>query len=154
MTLQARSNPQARSKPRKVGAKTSPLPESYFELVRRFPLTAIRDESHLVTAQELMNELMDQSLDAGGEAYLAALAELTGVHEDKHYPMERDAPASDVLAYFMVDRQLTQVELSAETGISQSTISAVLNGNRLPTRDVASKLVMFFGLQSSMFLKT
>lgn len=145
---------QAKSKARKAGAKTSLLPESYFKLVRQFPLTAIRDEAHLVAAQELMNELMDQSLDAGGEAYLATLAELTGVYEDKHYPVERDAPASDVLAYFMADRRLTQVELAAETGISQSTISAVLNGTRLPTRDVASKLATFFGLQSSMFLKT
>lgn len=97
---------------------------------------------------------MDDNLDDGGETYFQALAELTAAYEDRVYPVERDAPASDVLDFFMADRNLTQVELAQRSGISQSTISAILNGVRLPSRDVAVKLAEFFGLKPSMFLKT
>ena len=33
--------------------KTQPMPDSYFKLVRRFPLVHIRDDAHLDAAHQL-----------------------------------------------------------------------------------------------------
>jgi antitoxin component HigA of HigAB toxin-antitoxin module len=143
-----------KAKVKAKGSKTSrtALPESYFALVRRFPLVSIHDEAHLVVAQEWLDELLAQDLDAGGHAYLNALADLTAMYEDEHYPLDATAPASDVLGFFMRDRKVTQMQLSGETGIAQSTISALLNGTREPTREQIVKLAEFFGVKPATFL--
>ena len=55
---------------------TGKLPDTYFVLVKRFPLTHIRDDDHLREAQKRIDALLEQDLDAGGEAYLDALTDL------------------------------------------------------------------------------
>ena len=67
------------------------LPETYFALVRQFPLTHIQDEMHLELARRKLDELLQQDLDEGNEAYLEALTDLVGVYEDEHEPIP-DAP--------------------------------------------------------------
>src|SRR5262245_47898259 len=59
--------------------------DSYFALVRRFPLTVLRDDDHLASAVALADELTDlDRRDAGQEDYLNALSVFIERYEDKH----------------------------------------------------------------------
>src|SRR4051794_9160065 len=101
------------------------MPDAYFELVRKFPLTRIRDDAHLDEAARVMDELLQRNLDSGGEAYLDALTDLVEVYENEHHDIP-DVSEAELLRYLMVARELTQSALSRRTGIALSTVSAVL----------------------------
>src|SRR5947208_1271826 len=116
--------------------KTTPrtLPDSYFELVKQFPLTHIRDDEHLDAAQERMDRLLEKRLDRGAQDYLDALTDLVETYEDNHYPIP-DVSEADVLRELMRSNGLNQSRLAKTVGIFQSTISVVLNGTRSLTRE-------------------
>ena len=63
---------------------TRTLPDTYFDLVRQFPLTHIRDDGHLGAAQEMIDRLLEQDLDEGEQEYLDALTDLVAIYEQKH----------------------------------------------------------------------
>ena len=128
------------------------LPDTYFELVRQFPLTHIRDEEHLEAAQEQIDLLLEQDLDEGAQEYLDALTDLVESYEDAHDPIP-DASESDVLRELMRSNKLSQATLAKLAGISQSTISAVLNGNRSLTKSQVVSLAKLFGISPSAFLR-
>src|SRR5262245_7446367 len=86
------------------------LPDSYFRLVRRFPLTQIRDNQHLQAAQNVIDHLLAQRLDEGGEQYLDALTDLIEHYEDRHEPIA-DAGEADVLRELMRANGLSQSRL-------------------------------------------
>jgi HTH-type transcriptional regulator / antitoxin HigA len=136
-----------------VGVKISvhTLPNTYFDLVKKLPLTHIKDENHLMQAREMLDELLQHHLDEGGDAYLDALTDLVGIYEDKHEPIP-DAPAGDVLRELVASSGLSQQKLAKAVGIAQSTISAVLNGNRKPTTDQVIKLAEYFKVSPAVFL--
>lgn len=128
-----------------------PLPDTYFNLVREFPLTHIRDDGHLDEAQGMIDRLLERKLDRGSQAYLDALTDLVEVYEDEHISIP-DAPAADVLRVLMGSNGLTQTKLAKLVGISQSTISAVLNGSRLLTIAQVYALASHFGVSPTAFL--
>jgi HTH-type transcriptional regulator/antitoxin HigA len=127
------------------------LPTTYFKLVERFPLTHIRDDDHLGTAQEMIDRLLQESLDEGAQEYLDALTDLVESYEDRHHPIP-DASESDVLRELMRANDLSQARLAKEVKISQSTLSAVLNGTRLLTREQVVVLARFFRVTPAAFL--
>src|SRR5262245_33184255 len=115
----------------KTAART--LPDSYFALVKRFPLTHIRDAGHLRAAQAVIDRLLGEDLDEGGGEYLDALTDLVETYETAHVPIP-DASEADVLRVLMESNGLSQPALAKKAGIAQSTLSAVLNGKRSLTR--------------------
>lgn len=127
------------------------LPDTYFELVRRFPLAHIRDEKHLDEAQAMLDWLLTRRLDAGADEYLDALTDLVETYENKNVELP-DASEADVLRELMSANGLTQAVLTKKTGISQSTISAVLNGARSLTKDQVVTLARFFNVSPGAFL--
>jgi HTH-type transcriptional regulator/antitoxin HigA len=127
------------------------LPDSYFALVRRFPLTCIRDQEHLAEASKVIDALLRQDLDEGGQAYLDVLTELVESFEDQHVPIA-DASEADVLRALMEANGLSQSRLARAVGISQSTLSAVLRGSRTLTKDQVVKLSRIFGVSPAAFL--
>jgi HTH-type transcriptional regulator/antitoxin HigA len=127
------------------------LPGTYFKLVKEFPLAHIKDEAHLVQAQEMLDELLQQALDEGGEVYLDTLTDLVGVYEDENEPIP-DAPAEDVLRELVTSSGLSQQKLAKAVGIAQSTISAVLNGTRKLTLGQVVKLSRHFNVSPAVFL--
>src|SRR5882672_10689051 len=107
--------------------------DTYFGLIRKFPLRSIRNETELDSAQVVLNGLLRQKLDEGGEQYLGALTDLIEVYEDKAHPIP-DASEAEVLRMMMESNGLSQAGLARQVGISQSTISAVLGGVRSLTK--------------------
>ncbi|HJT75935.1 MAG TPA: helix-turn-helix domain-containing protein [Gemmataceae bacterium] len=132
-------------------APTPALPDSYFELVREFPLTHIRTEGQLDAAQARIDRLLGEDLDEGGQEYLDALTDLVETFEEEHVPLP-DASEADVLRELMRQHGLSQPALRKEVGIAQSTLSAVLNGTRALTRNQVLTLARFFHVSPAVFL--
>jgi antitoxin component HigA of HigAB toxin-antitoxin module len=130
---------------------THMLPDTYFNLVRRFPLVHLDDFAHLEAASALIDDLLRQDLDEGGRAYLGALTDLVEVFEDENVAIS-DASESDVLRELMNANRLSQTRLAKEVKISQSTVSAVLNGRRSLTKAQIARLARFFNVPASVFL--
>lgn len=132
--------------------KTSSGPsDSYFELVKKFPLTRIRDDKHLSAAAKMIDGLLERDLDKGADAYLEVLTDLVERYEHEHEPIP-DTSEADVLRELMRAGGLSQQRLSARVGISQSTISAVLNEARSLTKEQIVSLASYFNVSPAVFL--
>lgn len=79
------------------------------------------------------------------------MTDLIETYEDQHYPIP-DASEADVLRELIRSNKLSQPLLAKRTGISQSTISAVLNGKRSLTKAQVVSLAKFFGVSPNAFL--
>jgi len=125
--------------------------DRYLDLVKRFPLRPIRSGDELDEAIKFMNGLLDRwDLDEGERDYLDVLSDLVEKFEHDHHPI---APASDgAMVRFLLDlRDLSQVELARQTGIAESTISAVLSGKRQLSRRHIGILAVFFAVDPAVF---
>jgi len=143
---------KTRTPARAAGKKRRPLDlTEYLERVSKFPLEPIRDAAHLMEAQAVLEKLLQEDLDREGEMYLGALTCLVEAYEDEHEP-PIDASEADVLRELMRSNGLTQRDLEEKVGISQSTISAVLNENRSLTRKQVLALSKLFNVQPAAFL--
>ncbi len=141
-----------RGRPRVTAKKSRQLELSrYIARVRKFPLEPIRDEAHLIEAQAVLDKLLQEDLDAEGEMYLGALTCLVETYEQEHEPV-LDVSEADVLRELMRANGLTQKQLEEKVGISQSTISAVLNQTRSLTRKQMLALSKHFNVQPAAFL--
>jgi len=124
--------------------------DSYLELVLAFPLSSIRSDSHLAAAQKVMDRLLAKPrLAAGEETYLDALSDLVAVYEDEHHAIE---PATDaeMLRHLLAAKDVTQTQLSQQTGIAKSTISEVLSGKKPFSRQMIRKLAGCFKIDVSI----
>lgn len=126
-------------------------PDTYFDLVRQFPLIHIRDDKHLSAAQDMIDQLLQRDLDQGSQDYLDVLTDLVESYEDEHYPMP-EASEADVLRELMRGRGLSQPKLARAVSISQSTISAVLSGVRTLTKEQVVALAKYFNVSPVAFL--
>lgn len=127
------------------------MPDTYFDLVRRFPLARIRDDAHLSAAHKVIDRLLIEVLDEGGREYMDALTDHVATYEDEHIKIPA-ASEADVLRELMSANRLSQSRLAREVKISQSTISAVLAGTRSFTRDQVVRVSACFGLPATVFL--
>ena len=134
-----------------VNAATPRVPDTYWKLVKRFPLIHIRDDAHLDEALAVLDGLLREDRDEGAQEYLDVLTDLVAAYEDEHVAMA-DVSEADVLRELMRSNGLSQVELAKAVGIAQSTISAVLTGARSLTKGQVLKLATFFGLPPAAFL--
>lgn len=130
---------------------TGEIRDSYLELVKVFPLTSIRNRSHLKEAQCYLDALFARgSLDEGEEIYLEALSDLIAHYEAQHVDIGSPGDA-EVLRYLMEAHGISQCALASDTGIVKSTISAVLAGKRPLTRSHIAKLAKHFGVGQGAF---
>jgi antitoxin component HigA of HigAB toxin-antitoxin module len=137
--------------PVKTGSR--PLPDTYLELIKEFPLVHILDNKTMITAQGMIDRLLAKDLDKGAQQYLDVLTDLVEKYEDEHEPIP-DASEGDVLRELMRANNLSQMGLAKKVGISQSTISAVLNGSRSLTKKQVVTLATFFHVAPAAFLPT
>jgi|SRR5579883_492025 len=130
---------------------TRPAHPTYLKLVKAFPLRVIRSDAELAEAQAMLDALLREHLDQGGEEYLATLTDLIEKYENDAHPMP-PAAEGDVLQVLMEGRKLSQSQLARETGIAQPTISAILSGEREMTKAHVVKLAQFFDIDPTVFL--
>jgi HTH-type transcriptional regulator / antitoxin HigA len=132
-------------------AKCAAMPDTYFELIKQFPLVHIANDAQLREAQKVIDQLLQEDLDDGQEKYLDALTDLVEAYEDKTVEIA-EAPESDLLRLLMSSKGISQHGLSKKVGIAQSTSSAVLNGSRSLTRHHVQTLAGFFNVSPSVFI--
>ena len=124
--------------------------DAYLELVQVFPLASIKSDEHLEAAQDVMDQMLAKGqLEDGEEIYLDALSDLVAAYEDEHHAI---APASDadMLRHLMEAKNVTQAQLSRETGIAKSTISEVLTGKKAFSRQMIRKFADYFRVDVSV----
>jgi len=124
--------------------------DAYLELVQAFPLASIKSDEHLDTAQEVMDQLLaKRELDDGEDMYLDALSDLVATYEDEHHAIAPPSDA-DMLRFLMEAKDVTQSQLSRETGIAKSTISEVLAGKKAFSRQIIRKFADYFRVNVSV----
>src|ERR1700730_14039041 len=124
--------------------------DSYLELVLAFPLASIKSDDHLDEAQKVMDRLLAQGeLDEGEETYLDALSDLAASYEDAHHAIE-PASDADMLRHLLEAKGITQAQLSRDTSIPKSTISEVLAGKKLFSRQMIRKFAAYFNVDVSV----
>jgi HTH-type transcriptional regulator / antitoxin HigA len=78
------------------------------------------------------------------------LGNLVERYETEKCP-ERPVSDAAMLRHLIDARAVSQVEVARATGIANSTISAVLHGNRSLSRDHIGKLAAYFHVDPSVF---
>ena len=127
--------------------------DPYFDLVRRFPLRPLQSDGELDRAIAMIDELVTRDdLSPGERDYLDVLSDLVHKYESAEHPIP-SASEADVLRFLMEARGLTQTQLAAETGISVSTLSEVLAGQRgrRLSRDNIGILARHFHVSPAVF---
>src|SRR4051812_43428590 len=128
------------------------IPKAYLRLMGRFLLKPIGNEQELAEAMTLADELFDRpDLLPEEEQYLEVLCNLMETYEDEHQPTP-DVGAAEVLRFLIDQRGVTQQALSRETGIANSTITALLKESREMTWQHIEALSRYFGVEPSVFL--
>ena len=129
----------------------------YRALVRKVPLMAITREADYKKAVAVLDEL----LDAGGAnerhplaGLVDALGQIIESYESRAHRLPdaspRDASPRDALLHLMQAHGLKQTDLSALA--SQGAISAILNGKRGISRQLALKLAERFAVPAGVFV--
>ena len=139
---------------KKKNAAAEVIDDSYFELVRRFPLKPIASDAELDRAVEIVNQLADrgfENLTAGEEAYLDVLSDLVEKYEKTHHPIP-DASPVDMLKFFIQERGTNQRAVAIGSGIAVSTMSEILAGRRQMNLEHIRKLGGFFKIDPGVFL--
>lgn len=127
---------------------------SYFDLVKQFPLKPIASEHELNQATKIMHGLVDRGFDdltAGEEAYLDVLSDLVKKYEDDHHPIPEASPIA-VLQFLIEDRNTNQRAVALGSGIAVSTMSEILAGRREMNLDHMLRLADFFTVPVAAFV--
>jgi HTH-type transcriptional regulator/antitoxin HigA len=121
--------------------------------VRLCPLRIIRTEEEYDHAIAMINYLVDRGDDRASEEveYLLALAVFVEKYEDEHDPIPA-ASGVDLLRSMIEARQITQADVAAGTGLTNSTISEILAGKRKLNRKHIEALARFFKVKAAVFL--
>ena len=123
----------------------------YLALVGQFPLRPIRTDAELDAATDVIHRVIDQPKLSRSELdYLDVLEDLVDAYEEETIPMD---PVSDgdMIRSFIDSHEVTQARIAAETGIAESTISAILSGKRKLNRGQIGKLAKYFHVSTAAF---
>jgi HTH-type transcriptional regulator/antitoxin HigA len=117
------------------------------------PLRVLRSEQEYGHAIEVINRLSDRGDDRTPEEteYLLALAVFIEKYEDRHDPIP-PASGAEMLRYLIEARQITQSDVAAGAGLSNSTLSEVLAGKRKLSVKHIEQLARYFQVKPAFFL--
>ncbi len=125
--------------------------DPYFELVKRFPLRPIHTDAKLHEAQEVVRSLVIRPrLDSAEADYLQVLAGLVSDYEATKFP-RKAASDGEMLGFLIEMKGASQVKAARDNGIAESTVSEVLAGKRMLTREHIAKLAAYFNVGESVF---
>ena len=131
--------------------KSRVVPDTYFELVKQFPLVPIKDDDHLAQASGTIDLLLRRELDDGEAAYLDVLSDLVQHYEQDHHPLPKVSTAG-MLRYLLRENEVSQAQLARDVRIPPSVISEVLSGSRELSKANIKTLANHFGVSPSAFL--
>ena len=145
-----------RLKDRRTRVLGKPVPKAYLRLVERFLLRPIGNDPELDEALALADELFDRpNLLPEEQQYLDVLCDLIKAYEDVVCPI-RDVSAAEMLRFLIDQRGVTQQTVAKETGIANSTITALLKEGRPGGRDMTRRHIeafaRYFGVEPAVFL--
>jgi HTH-type transcriptional regulator/antitoxin HigA len=128
--------------------------DTYFELVKAYPLRSLKSRAEHRSAVEVLSRLAIQGVDDEGSLqYMDTLAQLIDDYE-RDNGMKRDVSHVTpvmVLRHIMEERGLTVSMLGKIVG-SQGTLSDVLAGRRQLSKAMIRKLADHFGVSPAVFL--
>lgn len=125
--------------------------DTYFEMVQKFPLVSIESDEQLHEAAQVVDGLLCQRLDHGGETYLRALSDLIVVYEDATCDFP-DVPPYRMLAHLMEAHNASQADVARATGLPTSTVCAILSGKRKIALNHMPALAKYFHVPTSVFV--
>lgn len=125
----------------------------YKELVREFPPRVIRDKNTLDATHEVIQWLMGLDAPSGDQLeFLELLSTLVENHELLEYPTPKGS-VKELLAHLIESRVVSQADVARESEVSPTTISDVLAGRRLLSRQNVMRLSKYFGVSPTLFLE-
>lgn len=138
--------------PRDVRTKQT-VPPAYLRLLEQFRLRPIRNDTDLDEATALIDRLLSrrEPLRPEEEDYLEVLSDLVERYEEEHEQIP-GVEAREILRFLIEQRGLTQQAVARQTRIANSTISAVLRGQRELTRGHIERLAAYFDVEPGVFL--
>lgn len=126
--------------------------ERWMSLVQELPIRPIRSDADYDQMVAVLNQLLDVVGDDESHPLAPVLAlvgdQVEGYDAD-HFAVPQSEPR-EVLRYLMAQHGLKQSDLSAL--IAQPNLSAILNGHRSISRDVAKSLAQRFNVAVDVFL--
>jgi len=133
-----------------------PAKDSYFDLVRRFPLRPIRSELELDRAMEVLRKLVmskpEEKMDVGERDYIEALGVLAQRFEQgrRNSALPKLTPL-DRLKFLREQRGMIVNDLGRVIG-SQPTASLILHGKRSMSKRQIVKLAKYFAISPALFI--
>lgn len=134
--------------------------DDYLELIRRFPLRAIRNEMQLKQAHRVLDELSiidEEKLTPGQGDYLYALSDLVWVYEQQQHPVDlaegEQADGIDVLRHVLHERGLSASDLGRLLG-NRSLGNAILRRQRQLSKANIVTLSRHFRISTDALLRT
>lgn len=125
-------------------------PESYLQLLQKFPPRPIRTEEQFLAVQKVIDELLDgEAITSEKQDYLNLLGMLVHDYEEQHASMP-DLSGIDLLRALMNEFSLRQKDL-VPIFKTESIVSAILNGQRNFTIEHIEKLADFFHISPAAF---
>jgi HTH-type transcriptional regulator / antitoxin HigA len=130
--------------------------DSYFRLVRDFPLRPLRREADLEAANRVALKLvaskLEKEMDAGERDYLDALSVLIqDAEREMTAALARKVGAVELLKHLMEEKGMNVSDLGRVIG-SQSTASLMLAGKRSISKPQMRKLAEHFGMSPAAFM--
>ena len=126
--------------------------DRYLEWIDEFPLRPIRSDRELKGALSVIDRLLDQARLLKCERdYLDVLRSLVRRYEQQQQHPIPPVSDADMLRHLIEARNVTQARVATDTGIAESTVSAVLAGNRRFNRDHIERLSRYFHVGAGAF---
>jgi HTH-type transcriptional regulator/antitoxin HigA len=117
----------------------------------------IKNNSEYYTCLARIESLIEKGFEQLSEnetSELAQLSEKVEIYEIRKYPMPLKPSVSDILGTIMREKRLNQSELSKILGVTDSTLSSILNGKRKLTLELAKELHIKFQIDGNLILET
>lgn len=129
--------------------------DDYLDLIRRFPLRAIRNDRDNTAAGRVLTRLLGRRippLSDGENQYLDALLELTRAYESRTHPIhfEKMSPI-EAVRYLMEQNTMTVADLGRVLG-NKTAASLVLSGKRELSKRHIRRLAERFKVDPGLFL--
>jgi len=128
--------------------------DTYFDLVRAFPLRRIRNAAEHTRAKNIYLRLSTAAEDRGTRDYLDVLADLIVDYEKRanQSVAAPDMTIADLVRHRMQERAMSVNALANEIGIAQSNLSEMLNSRRGWSKAAIRALSKMFNIRAERFL--